>query len=97
MRLTSRAEHDRTAAYPEVRGLGEVLGSHQAVLDGEIIAPDPGGRPSFALSDGFGAQAIAKLLSRLEALRRDGSPFHTPVPRAAVAGTTWVEPELVGS
>ncbi len=65
MRLTSRAEHDRTAAYPEVRGLGEGLGSHQAVLDGEIIAPDPGGRPSFALSDGFGAQAIAKRLCRV--------------------------------
>ena len=47
VRLTSRSEQDRTAAYPEVRGLGEVLGSHQAVLDGEIIALDAGGRPSF--------------------------------------------------
>ncbi len=47
VRLTSRSEHDRTAAYPEVSGLGEVLGSHQAVLDGEIIALDAAGRPSF--------------------------------------------------
>jgi bifunctional non-homologous end joining protein LigD len=243
VRLTSRAEHDRTAAYPEVQRLGEVLGSHQVVLDGEIIALDPGGRPSFEalqprmlvddaararrlaaavpvtymvfdllhldgsstiglryverrrILDGLGltgahwtvppsyegpgadvleaakaaglegvvakragspyrpgqrspdwvkvkltrtqsvviggfnapkgtraglgallvgipgpdglayagkvgtglsAQAVAELLARLEALRRVGSPFHTPVPRADAAGTTWVEPELVG-
>jgi bifunctional non-homologous end joining protein LigD len=47
VRLASRADHDRTAAYPEVRGLGEALGSRQVVLDGEIIALDAGGRPSF--------------------------------------------------
>ena len=36
-----------TASYPELRGLGEALGSLQAVLDGEIVAFDDGGRPSF--------------------------------------------------
>ncbi len=46
-RLVSRGEHDRTAAYPEIRRLGEALGSRQAVLDGEIIALDAQGRPSF--------------------------------------------------
>ncbi len=47
VRLVSRAEHDRTAAYPEIRALGDALGSRQLVLDGEIIALDAAGRPSF--------------------------------------------------
>ena len=47
VRLSSRGEHDRTAAYPELRKLGESLGSHQVVLDGEVIALDAHGRPSF--------------------------------------------------
>ncbi len=47
IRLSSRAAHDRTAAYPELHALGESLGSHQVVLDGEVIALDAGGRPSF--------------------------------------------------
>ncbi len=47
VRLVSRADHDRSAAYPEVRKLGDALGSRQAVLDGEIIALDANGRPSF--------------------------------------------------
>ena len=38
-----------TSTYPELRGLGEALGSVPAVLDGEIVAFDDGGggRPSF--------------------------------------------------
>jgi len=47
LRLTSRRDLDRTAAYPELRMLGEALGSHQVVLDGEIIALGADGRPSF--------------------------------------------------
>lgn len=47
VRLTSRRDLDRTAAYPELRTLGAVLGSRQVVLDGEVIALDENGRPSF--------------------------------------------------
>ena len=47
VRLVSRAERERTAAYPEIGKLGDVLGSRQAVLDGEIIAHGPDRRPSF--------------------------------------------------
>jgi bifunctional non-homologous end joining protein LigD len=47
VRLSSRAELDRTAAYPELRTLGDALGSRQALLDGEIVALDQSGRPSF--------------------------------------------------
>jgi bifunctional non-homologous end joining protein LigD len=47
VRALSRTDRDVTASYPELRGLGEALGSFQAVLDGEIVALDAEGRPSF--------------------------------------------------
>lgn len=47
IRTLSRTDRDVTASYPELRGLGEALGSLQAVLDGEIVALDEAGRPSF--------------------------------------------------
>lgn len=47
VRLMTRGARDATATFPELRGLGEVLGSHQAVLDGEVIALGAEGRPSF--------------------------------------------------
>lgn len=45
--LTSRTGNDITGAYPELRGLGLVLGSTPALLDGEVVAFDPSGRPDF--------------------------------------------------
>jgi bifunctional non-homologous end joining protein LigD len=51
LRLESRNLNDITDGYPEVRGLIEDLGMHEAVLDGEIVAfdnTDPAHpRPSF--------------------------------------------------
>lgn len=47
LRLLSRNDRDVTASYPELRPLGEALGSRRVVLDGEIIAVDGAGRPSF--------------------------------------------------
>jgi bifunctional non-homologous end joining protein LigD len=47
LRLESRGGNDITAAYPEVRGLLEQLGMREALLDGEIVAFDERGRPSF--------------------------------------------------
>jgi bifunctional non-homologous end joining protein LigD len=47
LRLESRNLNEITDAYPEVRGLLGALGMHQAVLDGEIVAFDANGRPSF--------------------------------------------------
>lgn len=45
--MTSRLGNDITGAYPELSGLGAALGERAAVLDGEIIAFDDTGRPSF--------------------------------------------------
>ena len=47
LRLESRNLRDITAAYPEVRGLLGDLGMREAVLDGELVAFDDAGRPSF--------------------------------------------------
>jgi bifunctional non-homologous end joining protein LigD len=47
LRLESRNLNDVTDAYPEVRGLVSALGMREAVLDGEIVAFDDDGRPSF--------------------------------------------------
>jgi len=47
LRLESRTGRDITARYPELRGLGRALGARAALLDGEIVALDAEGRPSF--------------------------------------------------
>jgi len=45
--ITSRNGNDVTVSYPELRGLGEQLGTTQVLLDGEIVSFDDAGRPSF--------------------------------------------------
>jgi bifunctional non-homologous end joining protein LigD len=47
LRLESRNLREITSHYPELRALGPELGSTDAILDGEIVAFDEGGRPSF--------------------------------------------------
>ncbi|MEJ7891963.1 MAG: non-homologous end-joining DNA ligase [Solirubrobacteraceae bacterium] len=47
LKLLSRSGRDITAQYPEVRGLAELLGSREAILDGEIVAFSEDGLPSF--------------------------------------------------
>jgi bifunctional non-homologous end joining protein LigD len=46
-RMESRRLSDITFQYPELRPLGRELGSSDAVLDGEIVAFDESGKPSF--------------------------------------------------
>jgi bifunctional non-homologous end joining protein LigD len=45
--LSSRNANDITGRYPELRDLGRALGAHEAILDGEVVAFDDAGRPSF--------------------------------------------------
>jgi bifunctional non-homologous end joining protein LigD len=47
LRLVTRNGNDVTAAYPELRALNRALGSRSAILDGEIVAFDEQGKPSF--------------------------------------------------
>ncbi|MDQ5808774.1 MAG: DNA ligase, partial [Actinomycetota bacterium] len=47
LRFESRNLRDVTAAYPELSKLNRALSHHSAVLDGEIVAFDENGRPSF--------------------------------------------------
>jgi bifunctional non-homologous end joining protein LigD len=47
VRLFSRRGNEVTHRYPELRKLGEALGSLDVVLDGEIVAFDENGQPSF--------------------------------------------------
>ncbi len=47
MRIESRNLNDISSRYPELRGLGRKLGAREAILDGEIVAFDEHGKPSF--------------------------------------------------
>jgi len=47
LRIESRNQNDLTGGYPELRGLAEILGSRTVVLDGELVAFDENGLPSF--------------------------------------------------
>jgi bifunctional non-homologous end joining protein LigD len=47
LRLESRTRRDVTGQYPELRALLDQLGARRAVLDGELVAFDDAGRPSF--------------------------------------------------
>jgi bifunctional non-homologous end joining protein LigD len=47
VQLQTRNLNDVSVQYPEVRRIARALGSHDAVLDGEIVAFDENGRPSF--------------------------------------------------
>ena len=47
VRLVSRSGENVTSRYPEVHAMGRALGSREVILDGEIVALDEKGRPSF--------------------------------------------------
>jgi bifunctional non-homologous end joining protein LigD len=47
LRITSRRGNDMAPWFPELAGLADALGDHQALVDGELVALDPQGRPDF--------------------------------------------------
>src|SRR3954452_5604350 len=67
VRLESRNLNDVTPRYPEIAGLAGALGEREAVLDGEVVAFDEHGRPSFERLQGrmhltTGVEARARLV-----------------------------------
>jgi len=49
VRLAARRGTDHTPRYPELAAMADVLGGREAILDGEIVAFDESGKPSFQL------------------------------------------------
>ncbi len=49
VRLVSRNQNDLTAQFPELKSLPQFVKAGRAILDGEIVALDDEGRPSFSL------------------------------------------------
>lgn len=47
VKLISRSGEEVTLRYPEIHAMGRALGSREVILDGEIVALDENGRPSF--------------------------------------------------
>jgi bifunctional non-homologous end joining protein LigD len=47
LRLLTRNDREVSASYPEMAGLARELRRHRVVLDGELVAFDERGRPSF--------------------------------------------------
>jgi len=67
LRIVSRTQEDLSKRYPELRGLAEALGSHAAVLDGEIVALAPDGVPRFEqLQQRIGLQTEADVRRRMK-------------------------------
>jgi bifunctional non-homologous end joining protein LigD len=92
VRIRSRNDRDVSVSYPELRGLGQALGSSRVVLDGEIVTLDATGTPSFGrlqqrmhVSSAAAAQALATsdpaILLAFDVLYLDGrslfdAPYH---------------------
>jgi bifunctional non-homologous end joining protein LigD len=49
VRLVSRNQNDLTHRYPELKDLPQFIKAKTAILDGEVVALDEQGRPSFSL------------------------------------------------
>jgi bifunctional non-homologous end joining protein LigD len=49
VRLVSRNQNELTARYPELKDLAKSVKAKTAILDGEVVALDDEGRPSFSL------------------------------------------------
>lgn len=49
VRLVSRNQNDLTPRYPELKDLPQFVKARNAIVDGEVVAIDDEGRPSFSL------------------------------------------------
>ena len=70
VRLVSRSQNDLTAQFPELSSLPQFVKAKSAILDGEIVALDEEGRPSFSLmQQRTGFQPGKRRLPRREGVR----------------------------
>lgn len=75
--IGSRRGLDLTQAYPELAGVVELVGSHAAVIDGEIVAIGPDGRASFELLQNHGRGAAPAHYMAFDLLWLDGESLLT--------------------
>ena len=72
LRIESRNQLDITHRYPELADLGPALGKRPAVVDGEILALDASGRPSFSMLQkrmhAEGSENIRRLMKQVPVL-----------------------------
>ena len=72
LRIESRNQLDITRRYPELADLGPALGKRPTILDGEILALDATGRPSFPMLQrrmhAEGADHIRRLMKQVPVL-----------------------------
>ncbi len=73
VRLLTRNDREVSASYPELHGIAAAMGGRDVVLDGEIVALDAAGRPSFG-----------KLQARMH-VRRPGGDLIAKVPVSFLA------------
>jgi bifunctional non-homologous end joining protein LigD len=80
VRVMSRNDREVTATYPELAELGDLLTGRRAVLDGEIVALEPGERPSFA-----------KLAARMHVAQPTTALLHTVPVVYYVFDVLWLD------
>src|SRR5437016_3359123 len=86
LHMESRNLRDITPRYPELTGLPDALGGRNAVLDGEVVAFDENGKPSFGR-----LQHRMHLANDVEVRRRMGE-----IPIAYVLfDVLWLDGELL--
>src|SRR5580700_3706761 len=70
LRLVSRSQNDLTAQFSELGSLPQFVKAQRAILDGEIVALDDEGRPSFSLMQ----QRTGFQPGKRRLPRREGAP-----------------------
>ncbi len=76
VRILSRKGNDLTATYPSIRQAAAQLDATSAVLDGEIVAFDEAGRPSFQQLQHRTAKATAIRYFAFDLLHLNGIDLH---------------------
>jgi DNA ligase D-like protein (predicted ligase) len=93
VRIISRNENDLTARYPAIAAAGARLKESLVVLDGEVVALDAGGRPSFqALQHAVAQPDHAIVFYAFDVLHVDGRD----VTREPLAARRALLPRIVG-